>query len=50
MRHHIHELINRQQAVLPQIQRLAVTGVHQFVDAHHAIVDITERARLFAVT
>ena len=34
---------------VPEVQRLAVVGVHQAVDAFDAVVDVAERARLLAV-
>src|SRR5688572_20522702 len=48
--HHIHQLIDADQAVLAEIQRLPKVRLHQAIDALDAIVDIAVGASLLAVT
>ena len=50
LRHEVRESIDRNQAVLAEIQRLVVIGSHQTEEALHAVVDVTERSRLLAVS
>ena len=44
------ELVDREHPVLAEIERLAVVGAHQAVDALDAVVDVAERAGLLAVS
>src|SRR5678815_1196552 len=46
----IGKVVDRDETVLPKIQRFVIIGAHQPEDALDAIVDITKRARLLTVT
>ena len=45
----VGELVDRDQPILSEIQRLAVVGRHQPLDPFEAVADIAERSRLLAV-
>src|SRR5712692_4030897 len=47
---HVGQLVNRDQAILAQVEGLAVVRLHQFVEAGHAVIDVTKRAGLLSVT
>src|SRR5262249_77856 len=47
--YHIRQLIDRDQAILAQIERLIIVRLHQLVETSHAVIDITKRARLISV-
>src|SRR5207247_2194630 len=46
---HLHQLVDRDQPVLPQVERLAMAGHHKPVNAFDAIIDVAVRPRLIAV-
>ena len=45
----VDQPVDRDQAIGPEVQRLAVVRAHQPIDAADAVVDITVRTRLLAV-
>ena len=45
----IRKLIDRDHAVLTEVQWLGIVRSHEFVDALDAVVDVAKRARLLAV-
>src|SRR5437667_6074821 len=50
LRDDVDQLVDRDHAILAEIERLAEVRAHQSVDALHAVVDVAVRARLLAVT
>src|SRR5262249_38235628 len=49
LRHDVDQLIDRDHAVLTEIERLAEVRPHQAIDAFHAVVDVAVGPRLLAV-
>jgi hypothetical protein len=45
----VYELVDGDHPVLTEIDRLAMIAIHQTIDTFDTIVDVTVRARLFAV-
>src|SRR5207247_1406559 len=45
----VRQRVDRDQAILAEVQRLAVIASHELFEPRHAVVDIAERARLLAV-
>src|SRR3989441_5385169 len=49
-RHHVRELVDADETVLPEVDRIAIGGLHQAFEARDAVVDVAERPRLLAVS
>ena len=47
--HNIHQFVDTNEPILPEIDRLSVIGHHEAIDAFDAVVDVAIRARLIAV-
>src|SRR5678815_2963216 len=48
--HEVCESVDRDESVLPEIQRLVIVGPHQTEEAFDAVIDVTERPRLLTVS
>src|SRR5690606_37932407 len=49
IRDHVGQLVDGDQAVLAEVERLVVVRAHEAVDALHAVVDVAERPRLLTI-
>src|SRR5438128_689837 len=47
---HVRQLIDREHAILSQVQRLMKVRLHELVNADDTVVDVTERSRLLPVS
>jgi hypothetical protein len=48
--HQIHQLIDTDQFVRSQVERLRIIGAHNPVDSFNAVVDVHERTALFSIS
>jgi hypothetical protein len=48
--HQIHQLIDTDQLVRSQVERLRIIGAHNPVDSFNAVVDVHERTALFSIS
>src|ERR1700738_5089223 len=49
LRHDVHQFVDRNHAVLSEIDRLAMIALHQPVDTFDAVIDVAVRTGLLAV-